>query len=102
MNKPSTRHRIEKEQKDFKFVSGLPNPEDYGIIAMPNWDTTVFQIEKSNRGFTLGFGKPCSKDDGWLDLTLYTSPKTKVVIKESKVKSSEERKTKKPKQMNYV
>lgn len=102
MAKTSTRHRIEKEQKDFKFVSGLPSPEDYGIIAMPNWDTTVFQIEKSNRGFKLGFGKPCPKDDGWLDLILYTSSKVQVVIKESRVKSSKERKTKKPKQVNYV
>lgn len=99
---PSMRYRIKKEQKNFKFVSGLPNPEDYGIIAMPNWDTTVFQIEKSNKGFTLGFGTPCPKDDGWLDLTLYTPPEAQVVTKESKVKSSEEPRMKKPKQMNYT
>lgn len=99
---PSTKYNIKKEQKDFKFISGLPDPEDYGIIAMPNWDTTVFQIEKSNKGFTLGFGTPCSKDNGWLDLTLYIPPEAQVVIKESKGKSSEGPKMKKPKQMDYA
>jgi hypothetical protein len=68
------RYKVKKGQKDFIFKSGLPAPEDYSIIAMPNWDTTVFQKEKSNKGFALGFGTACTTDNGWLDLTLVVPP----------------------------
>lgn len=100
---PYLRCKIKNGQKDFKFVGDLPDPEDYGIITMPNWDTTVFQIEKSNKGFTLGFGTPCPNDNGWLELTLFTPPEAQVVIQEVKVKSPKEPKMKmQTKKMSYT
>ena len=61
---------IEKGQKDFCFKCGLPDPEDYGITAIPSWSTTLFLVEKTNGGFTVNFGTP-PKDIAFLDVTLY-------------------------------
>jgi hypothetical protein len=104
MTAPSTRIKIEKGLNEFKFESGLPDPEDYGILALPNWNTTVFLKEKTNKGFTIGFGTPCPDDSSWLDLTIYT-PRTIIVnLKEGKYSGaySKEGKTKMPKQASYV
>jgi hypothetical protein len=66
---------IKNEQKTFSFDAPLSDSEDYGISAIPNWDTTVFLIDKSNKGFKLGFGTPCPDEIGYLEVTLYSSIK---------------------------
>jgi hypothetical protein len=50
-------------------------PEVYGISALPNWDTTIWPVEKTNKGFKLKFGTPCPKDGGLLYLSSYTPKK---------------------------
>jgi hypothetical protein len=97
------RIRIKKGDKTFEFKSGLPNPEDYGIYALPNWDTTVFLIAKTNKGFKLGFGKPCPNDNGWLDLNIHTPKRMNIILRQGKASSSkEEPKRKYPPQTNWL
>lgn len=67
-----TKYAIKGKQSEFKYVFGLPNPEDYGISPLPSWDTTVFIVDKTSKGFKLRFGTPCPTKGGWLDLTLST------------------------------
>jgi len=68
---------IKKGQKDFCFKCGLPEPEDYGITAIPSWSTTWYLVEKTNEGFILGFGTAPDKIAS-LDLTLYTPLKPEI------------------------
>lgn len=67
--------KIKKGQTIFDFKIGLPDLEDYGISALPSWNTTIWVIEKSNKGFKLQFGTPCPKEEEWLYLTIFTPPK---------------------------
>jgi hypothetical protein len=73
-----TRYKIKGKQSDFSLACSLPSPDDYGILILPNWDTTIFIVEKTNEGFKVKFGKPCPNEGGWIDLTLHT-PKTEKV-----------------------
>lgn len=93
---------IKKGYNTFEFRLDLPDPEDYGIYALPNWDTTVFLIDKTNRGFKLGFGTPCPDDNGWLDLNLHTPRNVKIILHQGKSISSQEEHIKYPKQAKYV
>jgi hypothetical protein len=68
-----TRYEIKGKQGDFSFAFNVLSPKDYGIVMLPNWDTTIFIVEKTNRGFKVKFGKPCPNEGGWIDLTLYSS-----------------------------
>jgi hypothetical protein len=99
-----TRYEIKGKQSDFSFACGLPSPNDYGILILPSWDTTIFIVEKTNREFKVKFGKPCPSEGGWIDLTLYT-PKTQKVSLGSYsgyVKRRRELKMKIPKEVDTV
>jgi hypothetical protein len=104
MNLPFGRYNIEKGKDNFKFSCGLPDPEDYAIVALPNWNTTIFLVEKTNKGFTLGFGTPCPHGNGWLDLAIYSSPKSVTISYQNRTIRTrlKERKTKIPKEVGYV
>jgi len=67
-----TKYTMKGKQSEFNYVCGLSSPEDYGISVLPSWDTTVFIVGKTSKGFKLGFGSPCPANGGWLDLTLST------------------------------
>ena len=104
MSFPSSRYKIEKGQDQFRFDSALPNPEDYAILALPNWNTTIFLINKTSKGFTLGFGTPCPQSNGWLDLTIYSPPRSLVTSQQDKGTRTRYKETKRkiPKEVNYV
>lgn len=38
MNTLANEYVIKEGQTVFDFVCGLPNAEDYGVSALPNWD----------------------------------------------------------------
>ncbi len=94
---------IEKKQKSFSFDAPLPSVEDYGITAIQSWDTTVFLVDKTNKGFKLGFGTPCPDEIGYLDVTLYASIKTEQIFPKTKKRTAlKEPKMKIPKDVNII
>lgn len=93
MNTLVNEYVIKEGQTDFDFVCGLPSPEDYGISALPNWNTTLWLVEKTNKGFKLRFGTPCPKNGGSLHLTIFT-PQESVPFRRTKTSRAIHRKTK--------
>jgi hypothetical protein len=94
---------IEKGQKTFSFDLPLPDSDDYGISAIPSWDTTLFLMDKTNKGFKLGFGTPCPEKVGYLILTLYDAIKNERLFpKSNNKKIFREPKLKIPKKVNVV
>jgi hypothetical protein len=75
VNTLANEYVIKEGQIVFDFVCGLPNAEDFGISALPIWVTTIWPVEKTDRGFKVKFGTPCPKDGGLLYLSLYTPKK---------------------------
>lgn len=98
------RYEIEEGQSEFRFDSDLPNPEDYGVSALPSWDTTVFLTEKTNKGFKPRFGTSCPKGGGWLDLSLHTPQRQLEDLRKRGTRSPTRREPepKLPKAMKYV
>lgn len=104
MSSPSSRYKIQKNQERFRFVSGLPDPKDYAILALPNWNTTVFLVDKTNKEFTLEFGTPCPHSEGWLDLTIYSPSRSLMTSQQDKGNGThyKEPKRKIPKEVGYI
>jgi hypothetical protein len=83
---------IKEGQTEFEFKANLPSPQDYGISALPNWNTTIWLVKKENTGLKLRFGTPCPQGGGLLELIIYTPNRSLIV---EKVVTSSTRESKK-------